>query len=160
MIDKKQTIIFKSIFISSGIILIFDWMAKLSNISHLLLAAKWLTTFTYPIIAVYVYFMGFGLDAHDLSSLGRPKLEKILLPIIKYFLIFCLILLLPSCLAFWRQFPSNIYRTIKFAVLFTFPVAALILALAARYGSVPAKYEDGAEPTHNQEDAPDPKTVR
>lgn len=140
--------------------MIFDVAAKLANISLLSTMTKWLTTLTYPVLLIYLYCFGFGLSAKDLASLGRPKFEKILLPIIKYFLIFSLVLLAPSCLSFWIQFSPSIATTIKTAVLASFPITALILLLAARYATVSVSKKPYANQEHNQEDAPDPNAVR
>ncbi len=155
MNDKTDTIILKTIFSFSALILIFDWIAKLANLAHSCMTiGKWMTTLTYPIVAVYVFCMGWTLNAKDLSWMRRPKTERIILPIIKYFIIFAGILLLPSCLMYWSTFPSDIAKTVTMAVTIIFPVTALILGFTGKFGVVSSKGSKTTTAGHNKEDAP------
>ena len=161
MSDKADNIIFKTIFFISGLMLVFDWTAKLTKLPYLLMAiGKWLTAFTYPIIAIYVFCMGWTLSAKDMRWIGRPKIAKIALPVIKYFILFAGALLLPSCLMFWIAFPAHIASTVRMAVIIIFPVTALLLGFTGKFGVVSPKGSQKPIPGHNKEDAPDQKPVR
>jgi hypothetical protein len=161
MSDKTDTIIFKSIFYFSTVILIFDWVAKLVHLPHpLMTIGKWVTTLTYPIVAMYVFCMGWTLNAKDLSWMRRPKTERILLPILKYFILFAGVLLLPSCLMFWTVFPPDIAKTTRMAVTIIFPVTALTLGFAGKYGGISKKAGKETTAGHNQEDTPGQTAAR
>lgn len=155
MSNKTATITFKTIFFFSALILIFDWIAKLVTLpTTLMTVGKWVTAFTYPIVAVYVFCMGWTLSAKDLSWMRRPKTERIMLPITKYFILFAGILLFPSCLMYWITFPPDIAKTITMAVTIIFPVTAFILGFTGKFGVVSSKGSKTTTAGHNQEDAP------
>lgn len=138
MKDDTNLRINKVIIAAAAAVLALDLVGKTIGLGHTFtLVMKWLTTCFYPIVAGYVFLFARTFQTSDIAFFNKPKLEAKLLFAIKYIFTGAGILLLPSCLNYWQEFPPVLLSTLQATVIVFFPLAIILLVVIA-LKSVPA----------------------